>query len=296
MPPWLTPTNAAAPTATPSATGGNCAGRSVDCMSVAISTYSPAADPYTAPPSAAAMASSPDGGGFGGGVGSFEPKGSEIFGRLGRLGRLGRSIIDFETSSDRSGPRFLALGGGLLTSDFATSGALAATGSTLATGFGSTFTGSSFLTTTGSGFFATGVGLGFSGSFFFSTSGSFSNWSLKPGMKSPVVDPSVSSSSSSSDVSDEPSLSPGDSANRHIPLTRGLPLMMHRCCCSVPSIEIVTSPATSDPRDGAANPVDVRGVEKAPTWCEARTAPRAAGRAMDRIMSCRRWWPIALSQ
>ena len=154
--------------------------------------------PVNVPPMAEAMASSvlSRGGGLEGGDGFFfssrPKKGRES---LGRLGKLGKSMMDWETSSDRS----LAEEGGGDGDDFLVGG-MSTVGDLEANGLemvmvgvrlGAAGSAASFLaaaTTTG------GV-VGISGS------GGGANLSLNPGMKRPVVVASVSNSGSSSSLS-----------------------------------------------------------------------------------------------
>jgi len=173
---WLAPAKPAAPNRAARTAGGTAAGRSVsDRKSVATSTYRPTADPKRVAPTDVAICSSSalrgGGGGLEGTTGFLSPppapKGSDS---LGSLGSSGRSMIAWETSSERS----FALGGG---------------GGREVVALALGLAGSAFLAT---GLGAANFGLGFSGS------EGEANLSLNPGMKSPVVDDSVSNSLSPS--------------------------------------------------------------------------------------------------
>mmetsp|Transcript_39926 Transcript_39926/g.73090 ORF Transcript_39926/g.73090 Transcript_39926/m.73090 type:complete len:221 (-) Transcript_39926:292-954(-) len=135
-------------------------------------------------------------------VGFLSPKDGKE--KVGSLGKVGRSMTDWETSSVMD---FLGccLGGGVV---------------------------GSFLATAGSSFFVTGSGVFFTGSFGFSGSEGGVTLSLNPGMKSPVVDASVSNSSSSSSFFVSSSLallssSSEAAADRHTPFITLSPSMMH---------------------------------------------------------------------
>lgn len=172
--------------------------------------------PVNVPPMAEAMASSvlSRGGGLEGGDGFFfssRPKNGRE--SLGRLGKLGKSMMDWETSSDRSlaeerggdGDDFL--GGGM-----STVGDLEANGLEMVmvgVRLGAAGSAASFLATT------TGGVVGFSGS------GGGANLSLNPGMKRPVVVASVSNSGSSS-LSPSSPVAAADSV-RHFPLRHPSP-------------------------------------------------------------------------
>mmetsp|Transcript_39925 Transcript_39925/g.73086 ORF Transcript_39925/g.73086 Transcript_39925/m.73086 type:complete len:237 (-) Transcript_39925:292-1002(-) len=151
-------------------------------------------------------------------VGFLSPKDGKE--KVGSLGKVGRSMTDWETSSVMD---FLGccLGGGVVGSFLATAGS-----SFFVTGSGG------LATTTGSAFFVTGSGVFFTGSFGFSGSEGGVTLSLNPGMKSPVVDASVSNSSSSSSFFVSSSLallssSSEAAADRHTPFITLSPSMMH---------------------------------------------------------------------
>lgn len=186
--------------------------------------YIPAATPVNAPPSDAAMASSNafPGGGCDGGVGGcfFPPPPND---GKDNLGNSGRSMIDSETSSDKSlamdfffffcaGSVFATVwvgdlggGGGVVSVDLKGLEMLIV-GDLLAGFFDTSST------------FATG----------FSGSGGGTTLSLNPGMINPVVDASVSNSGSSSSFSSTFDSS-SEVARRHTPLTLLPPslLIMH---------------------------------------------------------------------